>query len=46
MEFVWNRLRFDFIQNYDYKKFIKQQSKVTFAGIHKSYEFCDSYSFR
>ena len=26
------------------KKIIKQQSKLTFDGIHKSYEDCDSYS--
>ena len=28
------------------KKIIKQQSKLTFNGIHKSYENCDSYTFK
>ena len=25
---------------------MKQQSKLTFIGIHKSYENCDSYTFK
>ena len=29
----------------DIKK-IKHQSKLTFNGIHKSYENCDSYIFK
>ena len=29
----------------EYKKIIKYQSKITFNGIHKSYENCDSYVF-
>ena len=28
------------------KKTINQQSKLTFNGIHKSYENCDSYTFK
>ena len=28
------------------KKIINQQSKLTFNGIHKSYENCDSYTFK
>ena len=28
------------------KKLIKQQSKLTFNGIHKSCENCDSYTFK
>ena len=28
------------------KKFLKQQSKLTFNGIRKSHEICDIYSFR
>ena len=28
------------------EKKIKQQSKLAFNGIHKSYENCDSYTFR
>ena len=27
-------------------KIIKQQYKLTFYGIHKSYENCDSYTFK
>ena len=30
----------------DTKNIIEQQSKVTFKGIQKSYENCDSYLFR
>ena len=30
----------------DFKNTIKQQSKLTFNGIHKSYENCDSYTFK
>ena len=46
MENVRNRLRLDFFKKDDYKEIIKQQSKLTFNGIHKSYENCDSYVFR
>ena len=46
MENVRNRIRLDFIKKYDYKKTIKQQSKLTFNGIHKSNENCDSYTFK
>ena len=28
------------------KKIINQQSKLTINGIHKSYENCDSYTFK
>ena len=28
------------------KKILKQQSQLTFNGIHKSYENCDSYTFK
>ena len=27
-------------------KFKRRPSKMTFAGIHESYENCDSYSFK
>ena len=37
MENVRNRMKLDFIKKDDYKKLIKQQSKLTFNGIHKSY---------
>ena len=30
----------------DYKKIIKQQSPLSFNGIQKSYENCDSYTFK
>ena len=46
LENVRNRLILEFIKRDDYKKIKKQQSNVPFAGIHKSYENCDSYSFR
>ena len=46
MESVQNRLRLGFIQNYEYRRNIKQQFELTFIGIHKSYENCDSYVFR
>ena len=43
MENLRNRLRLKFIRKDDYKESIKHQSKLTFNGIHKSYETCDSY---
>ena len=46
MENVRNRLILDFFRKDDYKEIIKQQSIMTFNGIHKSYENCDSYVFR
>ena len=45
MENVRNRLKIKFIKKDPYRV-IKQQSKLTFNGIHKSYENCDSYTFR
>ena len=45
MENVRNRLRLEFPEKDIYKKIIKQQSKLTFNGIHESYENCDSYTF-
>ena len=46
MENVRNRLKIKFIKKDDHKEKIKQQSKLTFNGIHKSYENCDSYTFK
>ena len=46
MENVRNRLKIEFIRKDDNKKIIKQQSNLTFNGIHKSYENCDSYTFK
>ena len=46
MENVRNRLKIKFIKKDDDKEIIKQQSKLIFNGIHKSYENCDSYTFK
>ena len=45
-ENVGNRLEIKFIKKDDYREIVKQQSKLTFSGIHKSYENCDSYAFK
>ena len=44
MENVRNRLKIQFIKKDGYKKIIKQHSKLTFNGFHKSYKICDSYT--
>ena len=46
MENVRNRLKIKFIKKDDYREIIKQQSKLTFNGVHKSYNNCDSYTFK
>ena len=46
MENVRNRLKIKFVKKDDYRENIKHQSKLTFNGIHKSYENCDSYTFK
>ena len=46
MENVRNRLKIKFIKKDDYGEIIKQKSKLTFNRIHKSYENCDSYTFK
>ena len=46
MQNVRNRLKIKFIKKDDYREIIKQQSKLIFNGIHKSYETCDSYTFK
>ena len=46
MENVRNRLKIKPIKKDDYKENIKQQSKLTFNGIHKSYENCIIYTFK
>ena len=43
---VRKRLKIKFIKKDDLREIIKQQSKLTFNGIHKSYENCDSYTFK
>ena len=46
LENVRNRLGLELTKKGDIKKFIKQQSKLTFNGIQKSYENYDSYTFK
>ena len=46
MENVRNRLKKKFIKKDKYREIIEQQSKLTFNGIHKFYENCDSYTFK
>ena len=46
LENVRNRLGLELIKKDNIKKIIKQQSKLTFNGIQKSYENYDSYSFK
>ena len=43
---VRNRLEIELFKKDNVKKIINQQSKLTFNGIHKSYENCDSYTFK
>ena len=46
MENVRNRLKIKFVKKDDYREIIKQQSELTFNGIQRSYENCDSYTFK
>ena len=46
LENVRNRLRLELNKKDDIQNIIKQQSKITFDGIHKSCENCDSYTFK
>ena len=46
MENVRNRVKVEIINKDDTDIIIKQQSKMTFNGIHKSYENYDSYTFK
>ena len=43
---VRNRLGLEFFKKDDTKNSVKQRSKLTFDGIHQSYENCDSYTFK
>ena len=43
---VRNRLRLDFFKKGNVKNNNKQQYKLTFNGVHKSYEICDSYTLK
>ena len=44
MENGRDRIRVEFIRKDDTDKIIKQQSRLTFNGIHNSYENYDSYT--
>ena len=46
MENVRDRLKIKFNKKDDHGEIIKQQSKLTFNGIHKSSENCNSYTFK
>ena len=46
MENVRNRLKIKFVEKDDYREIVKQQSKLTFNGILKLYENCDSYTLK
>ena len=46
LENIRNRLKLELIKKDDIKNIIKQQSKLTFNGLHKSYENYDSYTFK
>ena len=46
LENLRNRIKVEFIKKDDNEKIVKQQSKLTFNGIHKSYENYDSYTFK
>ena len=46
LESVRNRKKLEFIKKDDTDKVIKQQSKLTFNGFHKSYENYDRYTFK
>ena len=46
MENVRKRVKIEFIKEGDNEKFIEQESKLTFNGIHKSRTNSDSYTFK
>ena len=46
LEYIRNRLKLELIRKDDTKNIIKQQPKLTFNGLHKSYENYDSYTFK
>ena len=43
---VRNRRGLESFKKDDIKNIVKQRSKLTFDGIHQSYENCDSYTFK
>ena len=46
MENVRNRIKVEFMKKDEIGKIIKQQSKMTFNGIHKLSKNYDSYTFK
>ena len=46
LENVFNRLEVDFIENCEYDKIIKQQSKLTLKSVDKSYKNYTRYTFK
>ena len=46
MENVRNRCKIEIIKRDEYDKILKQQRKLKFNGIHKSFNNCDSYLFK
>ena len=46
MENVRNRIKIIFVKKDDYRERTKQQSKLTFCGVHKSYENYYSYTIK
>ena len=46
MENVRNISKSEFIKKDEEEKMVKWQSKLTFNGIHKSYEKYDSFTFK
>ena len=46
MENIRNRIKVEFLRKDETEKMKKQQSKLTFNGIHKSYENYDNHTFK
>ena len=46
LDIIRNRIKVEFKKKDDNGKLIKQQTKLTFSGFHKSYKNYDSYTFR
>ena len=46
MENVRHRCKIEFIKRDEIDKILKQKKKLTFNGIHKSFNNCDSYLFK
>ena len=46
MKIVRNRCKIEFVEKDDTDKSIKEQSNLTFIGLHKSYTNYNSYTFK